>query len=101
MKIFISHCSSDTDFINEYLDIFAPSKKDKVFFSSSPETGIDTGGEIVRTINKRIEECDKIVCIITENYVRSAFCIYELNIATYLANKKRTIVPIVVNSSIY
>ena len=101
MKIFISHCSSDTEFIKQYIDIFVPSKKDKVFFSSSPETGIESGGEIVKTINKRIEECDKIVCIITENYVRSAFCIYELNIATYLANKKRTIVPIVVNSSIY
>lgn len=101
MNLFISHCSSDNNLLKDYIDVFVANKKDKIFFSSSAETGVEAGGEIMKTLNKKIKECDVFVCIVTENYLRSAFCMYELNIATYLFNKKRTIIPIVVNEATY
>ena len=101
MKIFISHCSNDAELIRKYKSIFESDKDSKIFFSSSPDTGIESGGEIINSLNNAIKECDVFVCIITENYVRSQFCLYELNVATFLYSKERTIIPIVTNSKVY
>ena len=101
MRIFISHCSSDKELFNKYKELFDFDKKKGFFYSSSPETGIESGNELMRTINKEVSNCDTFVALITENYVRSIYCLYELNIATYLVSKKRKIIPIVVNDSVF
>ena len=93
MRIFISHCSSDKELFNKYKELFDFDKKKGFFYSSSPETGIESGNELMRTINKEVSNCDTFVALITENYVRSIYCLYELNIATYLVSKKRKIIP--------
>ena len=101
MRIFISHCSDDAKLIDEYKHIFKTGKKDQIFFSSDPQTGIKSGSELMTSINKEIKNCNLFVCIITENYVRSDFCLYEFNVATFLTNKKMGFLPIVTNDNVY
>ena len=101
MRIFISHCSSDAKIIDEYKHIFRSGKKDHIFFSSDPQTGIKSGKELMAAVNNEIRNCDLFVAIVTENYLRSDFCLYELNVATFLTNKKMGFLPIVVNDAIF
>lgn len=87
MKIFISHCSEDGKVIEKLVSIWKACGTDiTLFYSSNPETGVAAGDGLLNRINGEIEQCDYFVPIITENYVRSLYCIYELSVAMYLQN---------------
>lgn len=95
MKIFISHCSEDGKVIEKLVSIWKACGTDiTLFYSSNPETGVAAGDGLLNRINGEIEQCDYFVPIITENYVRSLYCIYELSVAMYLQNSQCRKVPI-------
>ncbi len=74
----------------------------QAFYSSDPKTGVMAGEGIMARINHEISRSDYFLPIITENYVRSIYCMYELSIAAYLQGQKKIkLIPIVANRSIY
>ncbi len=103
MNIFISHCSKDAEEVKALTKILAESNPDlNIFFSSDPEKGIAGGQGIMSQINSTLSECECFVPIITENYVRSLYCMYELSVVAYLRQQKKIdIIPIASNAQIY
>ena len=63
-----------------------------VFCSSNPNAGIDTGKKLHDEINRQLQNCDIFVAIVTENYLRSPHCIYEMSVARYLQKKTPIII---------
>lgn len=85
MKIFISHCSADSAVVEKMVQVWkAASFGAELFYSSDPKTGIAAGDGVLNRINQEIQQCDVFVPVITENYVRSLYCVYELSTAMYL-----------------
>lgn len=86
-KIFISHASADnrTKIIDELFKILEPDNK--VFYSSLSNTGIALGEYLHKEINEQLEGCDLYIAIITNNFLKSQHCIYELSIARFLSKK--------------
>lgn len=88
---FVSHSSADNkdNKIKNLCDILE--QYYQVFCSSVPRTGISIGSQLFNKINKNINDCNVFIAIITDNYLRSQYCLYEFSIARYL---KKTIIPI-------
>ena len=90
MGYFISHCSKDKTSVDLFVKIikeFECNTEDNIFCSSIPENGSDYKEDLITNINENISKAENIVLIITENYLRSAFCFYEMSLARY--KKKR------------
>ncbi len=105
MKYFISHSSKDKSIVDrfvKFLEYNEPEiiKEKNLFYSSVPENGSDFKEELLTNINENISKAENIILIITENYMRSAFCFYELSLARYLKNADRKVILIVQNESI-
>ena len=103
MKYFISHSSKDKSSV----DLFVKALKEcggnleeSIFCSSIPENGSDYKEELINNINENISKAENIVLIITENYLRSAFCFYEMSLARYLRKSDIKIVLIVENETV-
>ena len=101
MNIFFSHSADDAPLVVEMVEILSVESVQS-FYSSAPETGVLAGEGIMARINKEITQCQLFVPIITENYVRSQYCMYELSVAAFLqAQNKLKIIPIVNNQNTY
>ncbi len=89
--IFVSHASADNKDkkIKKLCDILE--QYSPVFCSSVPKSSISLGSRLFNKINKNITDCRKFIAIITDNYLRSQYCLYEYSVARYL---KKTIIPI-------
>lgn len=103
MNIFFSHSTADAGIIQTLVDILGRDGADMIpFYSSNPETGIAGGEGIMSRINRAITDCHLFVPIITENYVRSLYCMYELSVAAFLQEQgKLRIIPIAASTEIY
>lgn len=103
MNIFFSHSNTDSPLVEELVEILKDNEATiNAFYSSKPETGILAGHGITDGINQALVQCQYFVPIITENYVRSQYCMYELSVASFLrAHKRLEIIPIVTNETIY
>ena len=94
-KIFISHASVDAfeggllhnslhKVKNALIRSFATSNLDEnlkeklIFFSSIPRNGLEAGDRIFDTITDKILNAEIFIAIISDNYLRSPYCIYEL-----------------------
>ena len=88
-KIFISHATLDGKTINDYQRIFHTSEDDELFFSSDASKGVKAGEGITARINKELPLTDIYVFVISDNFLRSSYCLYELNVATFLHNENR------------
>jgi len=83
-RIFISHAQDDfnstkiKDLLKSILNKYG------IFFSVDPEAGIETGKSLHEEINRELKECSIFMAVVTENYVRSAYCLYEMSVARYL-----------------
>ena len=73
------------------IDNLKPCTYDK-FFSSEPKTGINVGNDIIEEINNNLDNSDLVLAFITEDYIRSVYCLYELSVAVY---KKIVVIPII------
>lgn len=92
-KVFISHCSEDGGVIAALAEIWRECGEEvELFYSSDPETGIPAGDSLLRRISGEIEQCGVFVPVLTENYARSLYCVYELSAAVCLRSCR--IVPI-------
>ena len=102
MNIFFSHSSDDEQIVRELVDILSDGETLVPFYSSDPKTGVLAGEGIMARINKEIDHCQMFVPVISENYVRSQYCMYELSVAAFLQSRgEMHIIPIVSNRSIY
>ena len=79
-RIFISHASKDFD-ATGMKDNLCDSLRKKYDVVCSTEKGMQ--GFLHDEINKEIARCDVFFALITENYVRSPHCLYELSVARY------------------
>ena len=76
-SVFVSHASADNlgskkiDVLYKILEV-----NYKVFCSSVPKSGISYGNRLFKTINDNIQNCDIFLAVITDNYLRSAYCLY-------------------------
>ena len=57
------------------------------FCSSKPTRGVKAGEKILAFIDGTLEKCSTIVCFVSENYLRSPFCLYELALCRFLDKK--------------
>lgn len=99
-KLFISHSTKDKELVDRFLALirFFDGGSSEIFCSSKAEAGISGGGELYRTLNARIEECDLFILFCTSNYLRSVYCIYEAGLARYLG---KSVLPVVYDSVAY
>lgn len=105
MKYFISHSSKDKSAVEKLVEIMSQYEPDSVnrenlFCSSIPENGSDFKEELIFNINENISKAENIILVITESYLRSTYCFYEMSIARYLKAADRKIILIVSNESI-
>lgn len=84
--IFISHSSVDNQKIKvaKRLQMFLEEHGYAVFCSSVPKRGISFGKRLFQEMNKNLKKCDYFIAIITDNYIRSPYCLYELCTARFL-----------------
>lgn len=102
MNVFFSHSSDDAHIVREMVDIFSGNNELISFYSSDPKTGVLAGEGVMARINTEISKCQYLVAIISENYVRSQYCMYELSVASFLQSRDEIrIIPIVSSLSIY
>lgn len=90
-KIFISHASADkllVDEITNFLSIIGINYGE-IFNSSAddPIQGIPNGKNFMLAIKEAIKESNIVICILTENYLKSKFCMMELG-SFWMLDKK-------------
>lgn len=102
MNIFFSHSTADADIVQKFVNILGTDGME-AFYSSNPETGIAGGERIMSKINQAISGCDLFIPVITENYIRSMYCMYELSVVAFLreTSKIPLIIPIAASRELY
>ena len=98
-KIFISHTKTDYELTQMESLLCGMLDKDyTVFCSSNPQKGIKSGKKLHEEMNCQLSECDIFMAVVTENYLRSPHCLYEMSVARFL--KKQNLVIIYANDNI-
>ena len=89
-KIFISHAGADVLVPGKSGDTLHPvvsslvnkmtNEGAEVFMSSNPKLGLNSAADLLLSLKNHIEDQDTniFLVLITDNYLRSPFCIYEL-----------------------
>ena len=102
-KVFISHAGVDnvkakgeTEGLMEKLTELLEKAGHSVVCSSVPRAGIPAGEYLHERIERDIKGCSVFLAIITDNYLRSPHCLYELSVARFLG-RKVTPIPIYSN----
>ena len=106
MKYFISHTHSDGVWASSMVSFLQKTcggiSKKEIFFSSKAETGSDIKKDLSVNIDTNISQSEIIILIVTEAYLRSNYCYYELNIASYLKRTEgKTVILLVQHDEIY
>jgi len=98
MKFFISHSSRDRKIAEKFVDnIFCEGlgiNRLDIFCSSIEGLDVEVGRPIINTIKQKIEDADVVIFIITQNFLKSDFCKYELG-ASWIKDKR--LIPITFN----
>lgn len=84
-KIFISHSSLDKDIVDLFKNIILNAglgiADDDIAYTSAPETGVPTGGNIPQYIKENIADSDFVFFMISDNYRKSEVCLNEMGAA--------------------
>lgn len=94
-KLFISHATADKSLIAVFLRFLKDGLgiyDDDVFCTSLSGT-LKTGYDFIPQIKDQLHGCKKVIFLITENYLKSAFCLAELG-ATWAIGQ--SIYPIII-----
>jgi len=94
-KLFISHATADANIVEPFVRFLKDGlgiNGDDIFCTSMIGT-LKTGDDFIAQIKESLQGCKKVVFIITENYLRSAFCLAELGAAWAI---EQNIYPIIV-----
>lgn len=98
-RLFISHTKDD--YIQTNMEVLLCSVLEKnyeLFCSSNPLKGIESGKKLHEEMNRQLSECDVFMAVVTENYLRSPHCLYEMSVARFL--KKQELIIIYANNDI-
>lgn len=84
-KIFISHSSLDKNIVDLFKNIIVNAglgiADDDIAYTSAPETGVPTGGNIPQYIKENIADSDFVFFMISDNYRKSEVCLNEMGAA--------------------
>jgi len=95
-KIFISHASADQKLADAFARLLEGGinlSQKHIFCTSLEDQGIPAGEDFKSFIQKKLEESEIVVALITENYYASAFCMCELG-ATWI--RAKNFIPFIV-----
>ncbi|MEP1385029.1 MAG: HAD-IB family phosphatase [Paraglaciecola sp.] len=99
MNVFVSHNSIDRDIASKFVDLLINGmgvKKDKVVCTSVPGVDIPAGADFQDFIKLKLGEDGVLFALITKNYYRSTFSMYELG-ASWAQSKKT--IPILIDTN--
>ncbi len=84
-KIFISHSSKDKEIVDLFKNIILNAGlgilDNAITYTSAPETGVATGGNIPQYIKDNIADSDFVFFMISDNYRKSEVCLNEMGAA--------------------
>lgn len=84
-KIFISHSSKDKEVVDLFKNIILNAglgiSDNDIAYTSAPETGVPTGGNIPQYIKDNIADSDFVFFMISDNYRQSEVCLNEMGAA--------------------
>lgn len=82
-KIFISHSTKNKELVDvflEFLQLGMGVERSDIFCTAFPED-LSTGEAFMEKIRYELQDCEAVISIITEEYLRSKFCLIELGAA--------------------
>lgn len=82
-KVFVSYSSKNQELIQAFLELLQLGmgiKKSDIFCTACPEM-LPTGQSFIEEIRRRMQECETVISIITEEYLKSRFCLVEMGAA--------------------
>lgn len=88
-KIFISHSTRNKELVRNFVDFLQVGMgiaREEIFYTSQPGI-LPTGEDFINNIKRAMLDCEAVIFIITEEYMRSAFCMAELGAAWGLSKK--------------
>ena len=88
-KIFIIHSSRDRELIRillDFLQIGMGISRDEIFCTSYPEE-LPTGDNFIEIIRKQMRNCEAAFLVITDNFLKSQFCLTEMGAAWGLGKR--------------
>ncbi len=95
-KLFLSHSSRDKELVQELVELMVMGMKisqDDIYCTSLNGT-IKTGSKFIENIKENLTENELVIFLITEDYLKSKFCLAELGAAWGL---NQNIYPLIVN----
>lgn len=88
-KVFISHSSKDREIVTSVLDFLQMGMgiaREEIFCTSYPNE-LPTGEAFITKIKEELENCEAVIFLITEQYLKSQFCLAELGAAWGLSKR--------------
>ena len=88
-KIFISHSTLNREVARAFVDFLQMGMgiaREEIFCTSYPNT-LPTGEGFINKIKEELENCEAVIFLITEQYLKSQFCLAELGAAWGLGKK--------------
>lgn len=88
-KIFISHSSKNRELIKtlvEFLQMGMGISRGEIFCTSFPEE-LPTGEQFIEAIRQEMKNCEVVFLVITEDFLRSQFCLTEMGAAWGLGKR--------------
>lgn len=82
-NIFLSHSGADTECV-KHLNAYLEKQGIKCFFSNNEERAKSLGEQLYPMLNSELKKSDCFLAVITENYLRSPYCMYEMSVFNYL-----------------
>jgi hypothetical protein len=92
-RIFISHSSCDDPRAVELRDWLLSNGWDDVFLDLDPVRGLAPGERWQNALRAAADRCEAVLCIITENWLNSRWCLLEYLLAKQLGKR---LFPIIV-----
>lgn len=80
-KVFISHSSKNAWLLVEFMYLIKSANPDVIIFCSADESAIEIADEFKKVIYKSLRTSDIFVAIVSEEYWKSKYCIFELGAA--------------------
>lgn len=93
-RLFISHNTNDKTAVEQFTDFLVLGMgilRSEIFCTSQKGT-LRPGEPFMEKIKEALTGCEKVICFITPNFLRSAFCMAEMGAAWYQTEK---IVPLI------
>ncbi|WP_340689544.1 toll/interleukin-1 receptor domain-containing protein [Enterococcus ureasiticus] len=79
-KVFVSHCCKDKDYADVFVHLLKKFgfREEDIFYSSSPDTGVDNGELIFDRLKRELEGHPIVLYFLSENYYHSVPCLNEM-----------------------